>query len=724
MRGTMQFQLSDTFSNHLIKYDDVRKKTIKPNPKKSSKKSEYPLGLPPLDQLIPYDVLPYGTKRKQEIIKTISRCSPEHRYTHMSYPKVTDSYPQIGKEDHLFKETDRRVTWDGHRVKRHVMIYHYEGMWTCLWIPHTDKYVYGYSFAFKDNKSTQVKFESHPSRDYSPNRKVFCRKSSGKYLTRMDQDGNNANPNWFDGWSWNECEQIKVGKTDWRYKTVYVTKEMIKNGHHQDPTCGIFFGRPIGDSNREKDYHLSKYLDHFNKVLRKSIPQWKDEYQNRRGYWQNGGAYRSKDNKMFDRLIRNSIGSVMKDKFMTSQKSWKYCADDYESMVTAGNKDLILKDTDKWDVHKLKDLLFRLNHTQCRTLYERRHNLGHVLWKEKGWIDQPFFRRLLHDAMESTETRLRHSQNETKSFVVVEIMKLDHLIKWIEAVLDVWPDTPVDYFKNYQEALENVCTPWLSRGYHNEERDAVLMMTRHYLSRMPVKTFFEYVKKTYEQGSRDKQVDELYDRGEHPRHYNRESETMRFVMHEFDDTISMLKDVMLRFKREGRMEKDLPSPRRWRMTEFHDHINAEQWKCVTEKEKLPQDLFPQPLHIKARDFVSTLDWYHQIEKNDTFCFFQPQDTHQLAEWGRAARNCVGSTSYGRGIKKKEHFIVLIMINKVPRYTVQLKLSDQILRIDAGLIKDIANKELSRDEKEFVELAFNHAFNLRTKQLEDSNATKS
>ena len=33
---------------------------------------------------------------------------------------------------------------------------------------------------------------------------------------------------------------------------------------------------------------------------------------------------------------------------------------------------------------------------------------------------------------------------------------------------------------------------------------------------------------------------------------------MRFVVHEFDDTISMLKDVMLRFKREGRLEKDLP----------------------------------------------------------------------------------------------------------------------------------------------------------------------
>ena len=67
-------------------------------------------------------------------------------------------------------------------------------------------------------------------------------------------------------------------------------------------------------------------------------------------------------------------------------KVLKYCADDYESMVTAGNKDLIFKDTDKWDVHKLKDLLFRLNHTQCRTLYERRHNIGHV-YGRKGLIE-------------------------------------------------------------------------------------------------------------------------------------------------------------------------------------------------------------------------------------------------------------------------------------------------------------------------------------------------
>ena len=87
-------------------------------------------------------------------------------------------------------------------------------------------------------------------------------------------------------------------------------------------------------------------------------------------------------------------------------------------------------------------------------------------------------------------------------------------IKWIEAVLDVWPDTPVDYFKNLAKY-------WKISKYHGypgvitTRSDAVLMMTRHYLIFMPVKTF-EYVKKTYEQMSRDarRQKDELYDRGE------------------------------------------------------------------------------------------------------------------------------------------------------------------------------------------------------------------
>ena len=67
MRETMQFQLSDTFSNHLIKYDDVRKKTIKQEPKKPKKPNPYPFGLPPLDQLIPYDVLPSDRKRRSSI---------------------------------------------------------------------------------------------------------------------------------------------------------------------------------------------------------------------------------------------------------------------------------------------------------------------------------------------------------------------------------------------------------------------------------------------------------------------------------------------------------------------------------------------------------------------------------------------------------------------------------------------------------------------------------
>jgi len=717
-----RFQLSgnlENLGNHLIKYDTVRKPTAENKPKKPRKPNPFPLGLPPIDKLIPNDVLPYGAKRKEAIIRTISRCDPKYRYKTMSYPEVTDTYPQIGKEGHLFKDTDRRVTWDGHRVKRNVFIYHFEGMWTCLWIPHTNDYVYGYSFAFKDNKSTQVRYESHPSKDFSPDRRVFCRKGTGRYMNLEGRDG--EIPNHFYGWSWNDCEKIKVGKSDWRYKTVYVTKDMIKKGHFQDPTMGIFAFRPI-ESRQDKNRILNERLFHFRNILRKSLPQWHkddncDYYQNREDNEYN----RCRRTDLFDRLVRDTVGSVIRDRFMMSQKNWKDCGRHESAMIEAGNKDLILKDNFKWDVHSLKDLLYRLTQKDCRTLYERRHNIGHALWKEKGWIEQPFFRKLLHETMESVETRHKHSHNRSQNFVVVPIRQLVHFIDWIDHILDIWPDTPVDYFKNYQEDLMNTSVPWFNswfvRGSRTQEVNKEVWL---YLRRMPVKTLFEYIRKNY-QDTRPKRPDELYGRGRRDNDWQADRESHAFRLGEFNDTVGMLAGVMEDRLRKEIPPQDLPSPRRWRIGDFHNFMQGQNFKIKTKKEKLPQDLFPKPLHIKYMDIVSDFKtWLDSDQKYSTLCFFQPQDTHQLADWGKAVHNCVGQRNYAEGIKRKQHFIVLIMFDRIPRYTVQLKLSDQVLSIDKRYgIKDVSNRDLDTKESEFIELAFNHAFQLRTKQLEES-----
>ena len=724
MTNAYRFQLSgklQPLGNHLIKYDKVRKPTVENKPKKPRKPSPFPLGLPPIDKLIPYEALPYEMERKKEIIKDISRHTPGYRWTTMSYPKVTDSYPQIGKEDHLFKDTDRIVKWDGHRVERNVMIYHFEGMWTCLWVPHTNDYVYGYSFAFKDNKSTQVRYESHPSRDHSPDRRVFCRKGTGRYLNMEGQDG--EIPDYFYGWSWNDCEKIKVGKTDWRYKTVYVTKDMIKKGHCQDPTMGIYAWRPI-DHRRTKDEALADRLFHFRNVLRKSLPQWyRDDNCD---YTDHDTSEDSKWNRrrrtdMFDRTIRNSVGSVIRDKFMTSQKHWKDSGNYESAMIAAGNKDLILKDDFKWDVHSLKDLLYRLTQKDCRTLYERRHNIGHVLWKEKGWIEQPFFRKLLHETMESVETRFKHSDNRSKNFVVVPIKQLLHYIQWIDHILRIWPDTPVDYFKNYQEELMSSSIPWFTRWWVRGNRiNEVEKEVNQYLKRMPVKAFFEYVRKNY-QDNKPKVPDELYDRSQRNDNWEAHRELYAFRLAEFCDTVGMLAGIMEDRLRKELPPQDLPSPGRWRISNFHNFVQGENFKIITKKEKLPQDLFPKPLHVDYMDVVSNFEtWLDSCNKYSTFCLFQPVDTHQLADWGKAVHNCVGQKSYAEGIRRKQHFIVLVMIDKTPRYTVQLTLSDQVLSIDKRYgIKDVSNRDLGPEESDFIELVFNHAFNLRTKQLEES-----
>ena len=93
-------------------------------------------------------------------------------------------------------------------------------------------------------------------------------------------------------------------------------------------------------------------------------------------------------------------------------------------------------------------------------------------------------------------------------------------------------------------------------------------------------------------------------------------------------------------------------------------------------------------------------------ENSVISFFQPITSHQLADWGRAVRNCVGNSSYAGAINRKRYFIVLAMVDHKPRYTIQLKLSDGVLVVDQ--IADIGNRRLSDEEKDFVQKSIAYA----------------
>ncbi len=147
-----------------------------------------------------------------------------------------------------------------------------------------------------------------------------------------------------------------------------------------------------------------------------------------------------------------------------------------------------------------------------------------------------------------------------------------------------------------------------------------------------------------------------------------------------------------------------------------------QWKTRNEDFNLPQDLFAKPVKVTWQQAYADNELYQNTKglmrrvndgksmwsehENSVISFFQPITSHQLADWGRAVRNCVGNSSYAGAINRKRYFIVLAMVNHKPRYTIQLKLSDGVLVVDQ--IADIGNRRLSQEERDFVEKSIAYA----------------
>ena len=265
---------------------------------------------------------------------------------------------------------------------------------------------------------------------------------------------------------------------------------------------------------------------------------------------------------------------------------------------------------------------------------------------------------------------------------------LAELIKFVESadhLYRLYPDINDDLVKSRYDLLvetefrvnsKNLAVLWIQ---NNLSHDSFLNM---------LAKFHEYKQKETEEET-----------SEYRRNWNMHDWTglYSFFWRDFDDIQSMLNQVLTYNNTKQDDSKQLnPQPKRWRFQEWHDHLMAETWKIQNPNHDLPQKLFPQP--------IST----------DGHTFFQPIDTHQLAHWGRAAHNCVGSNNYVEGIKKFKFMIVLCMIGGKPRYTVQLKVDNGMMHVSQ--IADVGNKRLDDQERSAVEQAFSAALQQRESQL--------
>jgi hypothetical protein len=248
----------------------------------------------------------------------------------------------------------------------------------------------------------------------------------------------------------------------------------------------------------------------------------------------------------------------------------------------------------------------------------------------------------------------------------------------------IWPDCPIDYYGDHLDQLSKVHI----RSDHKERCPSLPAAWLN--ENMPVASFFQILRKAYEKAA-EQDLDSN----------SSASYRVKNCLSDWNDTVDMLRNILSK----PNNPVTLKVPKRWRISEFHDYVQGEAWKISNDNIDLPQDLFPVPIKVETAD-------------GNKWCFFQPINTHQLAQWGRAVRNCVGNAShYADGVKNKKHFIVLCNLNNNPELTIQLKVENGVMSVVQ--VVSTCNQRLDTAESNAYSFAFTKALHEREAQLSSS-----
>jgi hypothetical protein len=302
-------------------------------------------------------------------------------------------------------------------------------------------------------------------------------------------------------------------------------------------------------------------------------------------------------------------------------------------------------------------------------------------------IVKPFFRKWIQAKCDEVILRLSDTENQSEMIVKHPWNQITALFEAIGYVNRVWPDCPVDYYQTHINNLLALYNPrWQFEGNRVSN-----WLNEH----MPVASYFHIVDKHVTQAP------ELTASYRMTSTISSSTGLTQYYFTEWKDTLQMLHKVLC--DREAKNET-LPPPKRWRLTEFHDYVQGEAWKIENTNHKLPQDLFPAPIKLTLAD--------------KTWTFIQPMDTHQLAAWGQAVRNCVGdASSYADGVRKKKHFIVLAMLDNKPTFTIQLEVDKGMMSVKQ--IVGTCNARLTGDQQDSYTKAFAQALKLQESRLQSA-----
>jgi len=438
-----------------------------------------------------------------------------------------------------------------------------------------------------------------------------------------------------------DCISKPSGRCTFVTYTQQVTKQDVINGKDTRN-----WNIPDVSAWAKKSRRLHEPINRFEEQVRISIPQWEDS------------------RTMFERIKTTCIADLL-----TSNHNTEYW--------TTRNKSQWLPSLDVvFNFIKEDDTNSAYNIIENGAAYK---SILHIL-------DTPFFRKWIQNKCNESIESFNNPDNDAKVNILQPWNVIFHLCSQIKTIHDIWGDKcPLDYYQTNLNALLSVT---VDLSYRN--KSSFPWLVQH----MPVASFFTWINKFHEAKETERQASP----NGHYRYY-KSTHTGLYInpFIELNDTMSMVQTVL-------ESKGELAPPKRWRITEFHDYVQAEAWKISNVNEGLPQDLFPAPVKVQHNE--------------QQWTFIQPIDTHQLAAWGQAVRNCVGNaTGYAEGVRKKQHFIVLCMIDNKPQFTVQLKVSMGMMTVDQ--IAGVSNARLTDEQREDYTQVFGQALQQREEVLASS-----
>jgi len=139
----------------------------------------------------------------------------------------------------------------------------------------------------------------------------------------------------------------------------------------------------------------------------------------------------------------------------------------------------------------------------------------------------------------------------------------------------------------------------------------------------------------------------------------------------------------------------LKEPKRWRLQDVHDHYVGITLQMDNQMKNLPTDLISSPVLFSTE--VGTIR------------MFQPSTNHEVIRWGKAVRNCVGSSGYDERVLQRKAFLVFAERNGKPWLTSLLTLNMGMLHV--GQTVSPFNASLEGEERTVYERCLQQALGI-------------